>query len=86
MTCLKWCVIQLNREEENVRKGKGGNDIIICVEDSLGWQNALIDEASVQFRLTTKKGVPIRVHPFCLNDPAKMVRYSTNKERERCIL
>ena len=50
---------------ENVRQGKGGNDIIICVEDSLGWQNALIDEASVQFRLTTKKGVSIRVHPFC---------------------
>lgn len=39
--------------------------MIICVENSLGWQNALIDEASVQFRLTTKKGVPIRARPFC---------------------
>lgn len=25
------------------------------VEDSLGWQNMLIDKASVQFRLTTKR-------------------------------
>ena len=25
------------------------------VEDSLGWQNRLIDKASVQFRLTTKR-------------------------------
>ena len=28
--------------------------MIILVEDSLGWQNRLIDKASVQFRLTTK--------------------------------
>lgn len=27
--------------------------MIILVEDSLGWQNRLIDKASVQFRLTT---------------------------------
>lgn len=29
--------------------------MIILVEDSLGWQNRLIDKASVQFRLTTKQ-------------------------------
>ena len=28
--------------------------MIILVEDSLGWQNRLIDKASVHFRLTTK--------------------------------
>ena len=27
---------------------------VVFVEDSLGWQNALIDEASVRFRLTVK--------------------------------
>lgn len=27
--------------------------MITLVEDSLGWQNRLIDKASVQFRLTT---------------------------------
>jgi hypothetical protein len=29
--------------------------MITLVEDSLGWQNRLIDKASVQFRLTTKR-------------------------------
>lgn len=29
--------------------------MIILVGDSLGWQNRLIDKASVQFRLTTKR-------------------------------
>ncbi len=29
--------------------------MIILVEDSLGWQNMLIDKASVQFRLTTSR-------------------------------
>ena len=28
--------------------------MIILAEDSLGWQNRLIDKASVQFRLTAK--------------------------------
>lgn len=29
--------------------------MITSVEDSLGWQNALMDEASVRFRLTTTR-------------------------------
>ena len=28
--------------------------LLILAEDSLGWQNRLIDKASVQFRLTAK--------------------------------
>jgi hypothetical protein len=28
--------------------------MLILAEDSLGWQNRLIDKASVQFRLTAK--------------------------------
>ena len=45
-------------DEEEFRhfqwKEKERYGMIILVEDSLGWQNRLIDKASVQFRLTTK--------------------------------
>ena len=45
-------------DEEEFRhfqwKEKERYGMIILVEDSLGWQNRLLDKASVQFRLTTK--------------------------------
>ena len=56
--------------------------MIILAEDSLGWQNRLIDKASVQFRLTAKNLGALKAPFLCYeNDGKKGAARLTDKER-----
>lgn len=45
---------RLTKEEKKMVEALKKYGMLILAEDSLGWQNRLIDKASVQFRLTAK--------------------------------
>ena len=56
--------------------------MIILAEDSLGWQNRLIDKASVQFRLTAKNLGALKGSFFLL---LKMCEFKINLASKKSI-